>query len=84
MVLLTDPAWCSSLILCGALICTNVVVRIWCGRGVESQRNFVRTAIRRQLESRADAVNDTVARRALMPGTPHLGRRDFEKLLDAG
>ena len=52
--------WCSSLILCGALICTKVVVRIWCGRGVESQRNFVRTAIRRQLESRADAVNDTV------------------------
>ena len=76
--------WCSSLILCGALICTKVVVRIWCGRGVESQSNFVRTAIRRQLESRADAVNDTVARRALMPGTSHLSRRDLEELLNAG
>ncbi len=31
-------------------------------------RDFVRTAILRQLESRADAVPDTVARRALMPG----------------
>src|ERR1700687_384865 len=45
---------------------------------------FIRTAIRRQLESRGDAVNDTVARRALILGTQHLSRRDLEELRDAG
>ena len=45
---------------------------------------FIRTAIRRQLENRADAVKKTVARRALTLGTQHLSRRDLEKLRDAG
>lgn len=49
-----------------------------------NRTDFIRTAIRRQLESRADAVNGTVARRTLMLGTQHLSRRDLEKLRDAG
>jgi Arc/MetJ-type ribon-helix-helix transcriptional regulator len=49
-----------------------------------NRTDFIRTAIRRQLESRADAVNDTVARRALTLGTLHLSRPDLEELRDAG
>ena len=40
-----------------------------------NRTDFIRTAIRRQLDSRAAAVNDTVERRALTLGTQHLGRR---------
>jgi Arc/MetJ-type ribon-helix-helix transcriptional regulator len=55
------------------------------GEGFYANRtDFIRTAIRRQLESRATAVNDTVARRTLMLGTQHLSRRDLEELRDAG
>jgi Arc/MetJ-type ribon-helix-helix transcriptional regulator len=49
-----------------------------------NRTDFIRTAIRRQLDSRADAVNDTVNRRALRLGTQHLTRRDLEDLRDAG
>src|SRR6476469_7965480 len=49
-----------------------------------NRTDFIRTAIRRQLESRAAAVSDTVARRALVLGTQHLSRRDLEELRDAG
>jgi Arc/MetJ-type ribon-helix-helix transcriptional regulator len=49
-----------------------------------NRTDFIRTAIRRQLESRADAVNDTVARRALTLGTQRLTRRDLEEVRDAG
>ena len=49
-----------------------------------NRTDFIRTAIRRQLDSRADAVNDTVTRRALRLGTRHLGRRELESLRDAG
>ena len=49
-----------------------------------NRTDFIRTAIRRQLESRADAVNNTVARRTLVLGTQHLSRRDLETLRDAG
>jgi Arc/MetJ-type ribon-helix-helix transcriptional regulator len=49
-----------------------------------NRTDFIRTAIRRQLESRADAVNDTVERRALTLGTQHLTRRDLEHVRDAG
>ncbi|MCW2719838.1 CopG family transcriptional regulator, partial [Pseudonocardia sp.] len=49
-----------------------------------NRTDFIRTAIRRQLESRADAVNDTVQRRTLTLGTRHLGRRELEQLRDAG
>ncbi len=49
-----------------------------------NRTDFIRTAIRRQLESRAAAVNDTVARRTLTLGTQHLSRRDLEQLRNAG
>ena len=49
-----------------------------------NRTDFIRTAIRRQLDIRADAVNDTVTRRALKLGTRHLTRRDLENLRDAG
>ena len=49
-----------------------------------NRTDFIRTAIRRQLESRADAVQDTVARRTLTLGVHHLSRRDLEELRDAG
>ena len=49
-----------------------------------NRTDFIRTAIRRQLESRAAAVNATVVRRTLTLGTQHLSRRDLEELRDAG
>ena len=49
-----------------------------------NRTDFIRTAIRRQLDNRAAAVNDTVERRALTLGTQHLGRRDLEALREAG
>ena len=49
------------------------------GEGFYANRtDFIRTAIRRQLESRAAAVNDTVERRALTLGTQHVSRGDLE------
>jgi Arc/MetJ-type ribon-helix-helix transcriptional regulator len=49
-----------------------------------NRTDFIRTAIRRQLESRATAVADTVARRTLVLGTRHLHRSELEQLRDAG
>jgi Arc/MetJ-type ribon-helix-helix transcriptional regulator len=49
-----------------------------------NRTDFIRTALRRQLESRAEAVSDTVARRALVLGTQHLSRGDLEDLRGAG
>ena len=49
-----------------------------------NRTDFIRTAIRRQLDIRADAVNNTVSRRALELGTRHLSRRDLESLREAG
>ena len=49
-----------------------------------NRTDFIRTAIRRQLETRADAVNDTVARRTLVLGAQHLDRGHLEALRDAG
>ncbi len=49
-----------------------------------NRTDFIRTAIRRQLESRSDAVADTIARRTLTLGIQHLTRRDLEQLRDAG
>jgi Arc/MetJ-type ribon-helix-helix transcriptional regulator len=49
-----------------------------------NRTDFIRTAIRRQLETRASAVDDTVARRTLTLGSQHLSRRDLEELRDAG
>ena len=49
-----------------------------------NRTDFIRTAIRRQIDSRAATVNDTVERRALTLGTQHLSRRDLEELREAG
>ena len=49
-----------------------------------NRTDFIRTAIRRQLQTRADAVERTVARRSLTLGSEHLTRRDLETLRDAG
>src|SRR6201987_3231801 len=55
------------------------------GEGFFANRtDFIRTAIRRQLESRSDAVADTVARRTLTLGTRHVTHRELEQLRDAG
>jgi Arc/MetJ-type ribon-helix-helix transcriptional regulator len=49
-----------------------------------NRTDFIRTAIRRQLEMRSAAVQDTVARRTLTLGTRHYSRRELEELQAAG
>ena len=49
-----------------------------------NRTDFIRTAIRRQLESRASAVDDTVARRTLTLGAQHVSRQQLEELRAAG
>jgi Arc/MetJ-type ribon-helix-helix transcriptional regulator len=49
-----------------------------------NRTDFIRTAIRRQLEARSGAVDATVARRTLTLGTQHYSRDDLEDLRDAG
>ena len=49
-----------------------------------NRTDFIRTAIRRQLESRSGAVKDTVARRTLALGTQHYTRSDLEKVQSDG
>ena len=49
-----------------------------------NRTDFIRTAIRRQLDMRSGAVDDTVARRALTLGTQHYARRELEELRAAG
>ena len=49
-----------------------------------NRTDFIRTAIRRQLETRSGAVDDTVAGRTLTLGTQHYGRRELEELRAAG
>jgi Arc/MetJ-type ribon-helix-helix transcriptional regulator len=49
-----------------------------------NRTDFIRTAIRRQLETRAGAVDDTVARRTLTLGSQYLSRRELEDLRAAG
>lgn len=49
-----------------------------------NRTDFIRTAIRRQLATRSDAVERTVARRKLVLGSEHLTRADLEVLRDAG
>src|SRR5919112_6166410 len=49
-----------------------------------NRTDFIRTAIRRQLETRAAALDDTVARRTLTLGAQHLSRRELESIRDAG
>src|SRR5256885_14427391 len=49
-----------------------------------NRTDFIRTAIRRQLESRSSAVDRTVARRELILGSVHYSRDAPEQLRDAG
>jgi Arc/MetJ-type ribon-helix-helix transcriptional regulator len=49
-----------------------------------NRTDFIRTAIRRQLESRAAAVDQTMSRRTLTLGAQHYGRQDLERVLAAG
>lgn len=49
-----------------------------------NRTDFIRTAIRRQLESRSDAVERTVARRELVLGIEYYGREALEQLRESG
>ena len=49
-----------------------------------NRTDFIRTAIRRQLESRADAVETTLARRELVLGIQHYSREALEQLRGSG
>src|SRR5436305_12292660 len=49
-----------------------------------NRTDFIRTAIRRQLESRSDAVERTVARRELVLGIERFSREALEQLRDSG
>ena len=49
-----------------------------------NRTDFIRTAIRRQLESRSGVLESTVARRELVLGSAHYNRRDLEALRDTG
>jgi len=49
-----------------------------------NRTDFIRSAIRRQLETRSTAVRDTVARRTLELGSVHYTRAHLEQLRSAG
>jgi Arc/MetJ-type ribon-helix-helix transcriptional regulator len=49
-----------------------------------NRTDFIRTAVRRQLEMRSGAVQDTVARRTLTLGSRHYSRSELEQVRDAG
>ncbi len=49
-----------------------------------NRTDFIRTAIRRQLEMRATAVKETITRRTLTLGAQHYNRRELEALQAAG
>ncbi len=49
-----------------------------------NRTDFIRTAIRRQLDSRSEALESTVARRDLVLGIEHYSRQALEELRDAG
>src|SRR5919199_6412347 len=49
-----------------------------------NRTDFIRTAIRNQLATHADAVRQSVARRTLVLGVQHYGRRELEAARAAG
>src|SRR6202044_4120716 len=49
-----------------------------------NRADFIRTAIRNQLERQDDAVRQSVARRQLKLGLSHYTRQDLEAARDAG
>ena len=50
----------------------------------QNRTDFIRTAIRNQLNAHADAVKQTVARKELVLGLQHYTRRDLEAVRAAG
>ena len=50
----------------------------------QNRTDFIRTAIRNQLTTHADALRQTVARKTLVLGLQHYTRRDLEALRAAG
>ena len=49
-----------------------------------NRTDLIRTAIRAQLATHAEAVHHTVARKTLVLGVQHYSRRDLEAVRDAG
>jgi Arc/MetJ-type ribon-helix-helix transcriptional regulator len=49
-----------------------------------NRTDFIRTAIRNQLVTHAEAVRETVARQTLVLGMQHFTRQDLEAVRDAG
>jgi Arc/MetJ-type ribon-helix-helix transcriptional regulator len=49
-----------------------------------NRTDLIRTAIRAQLATHAEAVHHTVARKTLVLGVQHYSRRDLETVRDAG
>ena len=49
-----------------------------------NRTDFIRTAIRRQIETRSGAVEQTIARRTLELGAHHYSRRELEQLRTDG
>ena len=49
-----------------------------------NRTDFIRTAIRTQLAARAEALDQTAARRTLTLGSCHYTRRDLEQIRDTG
>ena len=50
----------------------------------QNRTDFIRTAIRNQLSTHAEAVKQTVARKTLVLGLQHYTRRDLEAVRGAG
>jgi Arc/MetJ-type ribon-helix-helix transcriptional regulator len=50
----------------------------------QNRTDFIRTAIRNQLNTHADAVKQTVARKELVLGLQHYARSDLEAVREAG
>ena len=49
-----------------------------------NRTDFIRTAIRTQLATRGEALDQTMARRTLTLGSCHYARRDLEEVRDTG
>ena len=50
----------------------------------QNRTDFIRTAIRNQLNTHAEAVRQTVVRKELVLGLQHYSRRDLEAVWEAG
>ncbi len=50
----------------------------------QNRTDFIRTAIRNQINTHADAVRQTVVRKDLVLGLQHYSRRDLEAVRDTG